>query len=211
MVSEKTKEAVTSQVELENVSSLERKMQGVELHDAAKEGATTEHNLSPLEAIKAYPAAVFWAVMVSMCVIMEGYDTILIGNFYAYPTFQKKYGTYFPELGQYQLSAAWQAGLGNASGVGAFFGALLNGYLVTKFGYKKVLLGSLVVLSAFVSMTFFAPNIKVLLVGELLCGLPWGVFATLAPAYASEVLPLSLRVYLTSYTNMVCFETSFLI
>jgi hypothetical protein len=30
------------------------------------------------------------------------------------------------------------------------------------------------------------------------------VFATIAPAYASEVLPLSLRVYLTSYTNM-CF------
>lgn len=87
MVSEKTKEAVTSQFELENVSSLERKMQGVELHDAAKEGATTEHKLSPLEAMKAYPAAVFWAVVVSMCVIMEGYDTILIGNFYAYPIF----------------------------------------------------------------------------------------------------------------------------
>jgi MFS transporter, SP family, general alpha glucoside:H+ symporter len=29
-------------------------------------------------------------------------------------------------------------------------------------------------------------------------------FATTAPAYSSEVLPLQLRVYLTSYTNM-CF------
>jgi MFS transporter, SP family, general alpha glucoside:H+ symporter len=134
----------------------------------------------------------------------EGYDTILINNFYAYPTFQKKYGTYFPEIGKYQLPAAWQAGLSNAAGVGAFFGALLNGYLVAKFGYKKVLLGSLVVLSAFISMTFFAPNITVLCVGEVLCGFPWGVFATMAPAYASEVLPLPLRVYLTSYTNM-CF------
>ena len=37
-----------------------------------------------------------------------------------------------------------------------------------------------------------------------MCGLPWGVFATMAPSYASEVLPLPLRVYLTSYTNM-CF------
>lgn len=51
-------------------------------------------------------------------------------------------------------------------------------------------------------MTVFAPNKIVLLIGEILCGLPWGVFASSAPAYASEVLPLSLRVYLTSYTNM---------
>lgn len=29
-----------------------------------------------------------------------------------------------------------------------------------------------------------------------------GVFASTAPAYASEVLPLQLRIYLTTYTNM---------
>jgi MFS transporter, SP family, general alpha glucoside:H+ symporter len=34
--------------------------------------------------------------------------------------------------------------------------------------------------------------------------LPWRILATPAPAYASEVLPTSLRTYLTSYTNM-CF------
>ena len=178
-------------------------MHGVELTIRAKDGTDLEHNLSPWEAVKAYPMAIFWALLVSMCVIMEGYDTILIGNFYAYPTFAAKYGTHFPEVG-YQLTAAWQAGLGNASGVGAFFGVLLNGYLVGIYGQKRVLLGSLIVLSAFIFMTFFAPNIIVLTAGEVLCGLPWGVFATIAPAYASEVLPLSLRVYLTSYTNM-CF------
>jgi len=52
-------------------------------------------------------------------------------------------------------------------------------------------------------MTFLAHNIQTLLVGEILCGLPWGAIATIAPAYASEVLPLPLRVYLTSFTNMV--------
>lgn len=94
--------------------------------------------------------------------------------------------------------------LSNSAGIGAFFGALLNGYLVTKFGYKKVILGCLAFLSAFITMTFMAPNIQTLMVGEIMCGLPWGAIATLAPAYASEVLPLPLRVYLTSYTNM-CF------
>ncbi|KAF8855164.1 maltose permease MAL31 [Acephala macrosclerotiorum] len=179
-------------------------MQGSILNAIAKDGADLEHHLSPWQAVKAYPMAIFWAVLVSMCVVMEGYDTILIGNFYAYPTFAKKYGTYFPGVG-YQLTAAWQAGLGNASGVGAFFGVLLSGYLVGIFGQKRVLLGSLIALAALIFITFFAPNIVILTVGELLCSLPWGAFASIAPAYASEVLPLSLRVYLTSTRTWYCF------
>ncbi|KAG4416269.1 hypothetical protein IFR04_010615 [Cadophora malorum] len=195
-------EVTPSRLENED-GNLNLKMQGTQLNNAALEGTILEHELSILECIKAYPTAIFWALMVSMCVIMEGYDTILIGNFYAYPQFAKKYGTFFPGVG-YQLTAPWQAGLGNASGIGAFFGALLNGYLVAKFGVKRVIVGALIFLSATLFIVFFAPNIEVLLVGQLICGLPWGVFATIAPAYASEVLPLSLRVYLTSYTNM-CF------
>jgi MFS transporter, SP family, general alpha glucoside:H+ symporter len=186
----------------------DEKWQDRRLSQAAQGRTVLEKDLSVMEAIKAYPLAIFWCLTVSTCVIMEGYDTILIGNFYAYPTFQKKYGTFVGVTDHnpsgFQLSAAWQAGLGNASGVGAFFGVLANGYLVALFGQKRVLLCSLVLLSCLIFITFFAPNIEVLTVGELLCGLPWGVFATTAPAYASEVLPLSLRVYLTSYTNM-CF------
>lgn len=67
---------------------------------------------------------------------------------------------------------------------------------------KRLILISLVALSAFISITVFANNIIVLCVGQIMCGLPWGVFATTAPAYASEILPLPLRVYMTSYTNM---------
>lgn len=43
----------------------------------AKEATETEHRLTPREAIKAYPMAIFWSLMMSTCVIMEGYDTIL--------------------------------------------------------------------------------------------------------------------------------------
>lgn len=75
-------------------------------------------------------------------------------------------------------------------------------------------------MTCFLFIVFFAPNKPVLLVGEILLGFEWGIvskivghkrftlmktqFATTAPAYASEVLPLQLRVYFTSYTNM-CF------
>ncbi|BEJ10579.1 hypothetical protein CspHIS471_0100010 [Cutaneotrichosporon sp. HIS471] len=174
-------------------------------HDVcAQDALKAERALSTRDALKAYPMAIFWSLAVSMCVIMEGYDTILIGNFYAYPEFAKKYGQFIDEHGNHQLSAAWQAGLGNCSGVGCFFGVMLNGYLVAKWGQKRVLVGALIVLSCFIFITFFAPNIIVLAIGQVLCGLPWGVFASSAPAYSSEVLPMSLRVYLTSYTNM-CF------
>ncbi|KAH7007059.1 general substrate transporter [Ilyonectria destructans] len=172
--------------------------------EQARQGSEDEHNLPPLEAIRKYPRTVFWCLAVSMCVVMEGYDTNLLGNFYAYPGFAKKYGHYNAATDNYQLTAAWQAGLSNSSAVGGFFGTLLNGYLVAKFGHVRTLLGSLISLSAFIFIVFFAPNIKVLVVGEIFCGVPWGIFATTAPAYASEVLPMSLRIYLTSWTNM-CF------
>ncbi|KAK0392261.1 hypothetical protein NLU13_1757 [Sarocladium strictum] len=177
---------------------------GQETTDNARFGAQEEHSLPPLQAVRKYPHTIFWCLMVSMCVIMEGYDTNLISNFYAYPAFAKKYGHWNEATGNYQLTAPWQAGLSNASGVGAFFGTLLNGVLVAKFGHIRVLIGALVALSCFIFIVFFAPDTKVLVVGQILCGLPWGIFATTAPAYASEVLPMNLRVYMTSWTNM-CF------
>ncbi|KAL2426167.1 Maltose permease MAL31 [Exophiala dermatitidis] len=167
-----------------------------------------ENKLTVRESIRAYPMAIFWCLAVSMCVIMEGYDAILVSNLFAFPSFQRKYGTFVGVTEQtqsgYQLSPAWMAAVGNASGVGAFFGTLLNGHLVSQYGQKHVLIGSLVLLSSFIVLTFFAPTIEVLFLGQILCGFPWGVFATTAPGYASEVLPMSLRVYFTSWTNM-CF------
>jgi SP family general alpha glucoside:H+ symporter-like MFS transporter len=48
--------------------------------------------------------------------------------------------------------------------------------------------------------------VLVLIVAKLLCGIPWGVFATTGPAYASEVSPLALQGYLTVYIN-ICWAT----
>lgn len=41
-----------------------------------------------------------------------------------------------------------------------------------------------------------------LVIGEVFCGIPWGVFQTLTTAYAAEVCPIALRGYLTSYVNL---------
>lgn len=60
---------------------------------------------------------------------------------------------------------------------------------------------ALAFLTAFIFITFFANSAAVLLVGQIFCGFSWGVFATVGPAYASEVCPTNLRGYLTTYVN----------
>lgn len=36
------------------------------------------------------------------------------------------------------------------------------------------MLGALTLITGLIFILFFAPNVKVLLVGEILCGIPWG-------------------------------------
>jgi len=125
-----------------------------------------------------------------------------MNSFFAQPVFSRKYGQYDRHSDKYQITASWQNGLSNAVSVGTIIGAFANGYFSHRFGYRLVLLMSLVAISAFIFISFFAPNLPVLLVGQFFCGIPWGVFATMAPAYASEICPLALRGYLTVYVNL---------
>ncbi|KAJ3463663.1 hypothetical protein MRS44_008449 [Fusarium solani] len=200
-----------NQVELETTLTEVAKVATIhntKLQKAALEGTADEHELSIRDAIRAYPQAIMWALVSSTCVIMEGYDTNLLSNFFAYPSFLIRYGRYVgvtPETPTgYQLTPAWQAGLSQGGGVGSVFGCLMCGYFVSKYGSRRVQLAALAALTAFIFVVFFAPNLPTLVVGEILCGIPWGILATTAPAYASEVLPPVLRTYMTSYTNM-CF------
>ncbi|CAG8105272.1 unnamed protein product [Penicillium olsonii] len=168
----------------------------------AKQATDDEHSQTLMQCLRENRKAVMWSVLVSVSIVMEGYDTILMGNFFAYPEFQKKYGQdYGGDIG-WQVSAPWQTGLNMASTVGCIFGGILNGYCASKYGYRIVMVIALGFLICFIFITVFANSAAVLLVGQVLCGLSWGVFATIGPAYASEVCPTNLRGYLTIYVNM---------
>lgn len=132
---------------------------------------------------------------------MEGYDVNLLQGLFAFAPFQRRYGEQQPD-GSYQLTAAWQAGLANGAAVGEILGLFINGYIAERIGYRRTIIGALGFLSGFIFILFFAPNIIALQVGEILCGIPWGVFQTLTTVYASEVCPVSLRGYLTTYVNL---------
>lgn len=168
---------------------------------SARAGVEAEHQMTLREGIRLYPKAIGWSLLLSTAIIMEGYDTTLLGNFYAFPEFKKKFGDLQPD-GTYLITASWQAGLSNASSVGSIFGLMLNGWLSEKVGYRKTILMALVLMIGLLFIPFFAQNTTTLLVGQLLQGVPWGIFQTLTTAYASEIVPVALRAYLTTYVNL---------
>lgn len=171
-----------------------------EITQDAKEATAAEHSTTFWQGIKLYRKAAFWSFIVSMTIIMEGYDTALLGNFYALPAFREEYGSLYE--GSYQISSPWMNMLSYLQMVTNIIAAQVAGSLSQRYGYRPLLLSSLVIMGGAIFVTFFAPNLPVLLVGELLCGIPWGIFAVLAPAYASEVCPVVLRGYLTAYLNI---------
>jgi SP family general alpha glucoside:H+ symporter-like MFS transporter len=85
---------------------------------------------------------------------------------------------------------------------GQIIGLFLNGIVSERYGYRKTLMACLSATVGFVFILFFAPNISTLVAGELLMGIPLGVYQTLTVTYASEVCPVSLRAYLTTYVNL---------
>lgn len=169
---------------------------------AAQIATDIEHQLSIREAFRRYNRAVMWSILISLTVIMEGYDNTLLNSFMGYPAFRKKYGKWHDAESGYQISAEWQITFGNVGALGNIVGALLNGYVTPKYGHRKVIMGTMVALSAFIFIVFFAPNTKVLLVGNTLFSVPMGIFATTGPSYAAEVTPVALRAYLTAYINL---------
>lgn len=168
----------------------------------AKLASDEEHETTLWQGLKHNRKAAFWSVVLSTTIIMEGYDVGLIYQFFGYPSFAKQFGHWDKTSKSYQVSGPWQAGLSNGANCGIIIGGFLNGWLSQRFGYKRVCLAALFFMNWFIFIPFFADSAQVLLVGQILCGLMWGVFATSGPAYASEVCPLALRGYLTCYVNL---------
>ncbi|KAL2826104.1 general substrate transporter [Aspergillus cavernicola] len=160
-----------------------------------------ERDMTPWQALKIYRKAVAWSILFSCAIIMEGYDVVLIGSFFAYPEFNEKYGVLMSD-GSYALEAKWQAAMTNAMSCGQIIGLFINGIVSERFGYRRTLMVCLAATVGFVFILFFAPNVGTLVAGELLMGIPLGVYQTLTVTYASEVCPVAIRAYLTTYVNL---------
>ncbi|KAL4925307.1 general substrate transporter [Aspergillus undulatus] len=173
-----------------------------EPHDEQVEvGRRAETELTVRDAFRYYRPAVTWSVLISLTNVMESYDMQIVHSFYAFPQFQEKYGVQLDD-GSWSIPAKWQLGLNVVALVGLMFGTFANGWASERFGARRVIMVSLIFLTGFITITFLAPSIEVLLVGELLCSIPWGFFASACPSYAAEICPLALRGYLTTFVNL---------
>jgi SP family general alpha glucoside:H+ symporter-like MFS transporter len=135
----------------------------------AQDGTNQEQELGFFEALLLYRKGVFWSFVMSTAIIMEGYDTKVLGTLFAQPAFQKAYGQHV-KGDSYQITAAWQAGLSNSSAIGQLLGLLMSGYLVERFGFRKTMITGLTSIIALIFMQFFAPSLAVLEVSQILFG-----------------------------------------
>jgi SP family general alpha glucoside:H+ symporter-like MFS transporter len=187
-------------------------------HDAV-EAENAEHSMTVLEAVKAYPMACFWAFVMSFTIvshlvrarrtakltalqIMESYDVFLIGNFVALPAFKDRFGIYDPKTNAYVIETKWQSALQCSGQLGALIGVMLAGSLTSRVGYRWATIIGLMLLNAMIFVSFFAESLPVFFAGQLLEGVPWGIFIANAPAYCSEIVPLRLRAPCTQMLQM---------
>jgi SP family general alpha glucoside:H+ symporter-like MFS transporter len=169
----------------------------------ARMATVIEKDMSFVRCVKAFWPAVLQAIILSCACIMEGFDLVLITGFLTNPVFRRKYQCPDAPIDNVcEIPASWQSALVIGPTVGQMIGVLLSGWLVERFGYKKTFMASLVALSGFIFIVYFATSLAMFLVGLLLCGLPWGVFQTLTTNYASDVCPTPIRAYVTAWSNV---------
>ena len=72
---EKSVESPGAGHHLENVDGATSGMEWKNIIQDAIESESAERELNWRQAIKMYPKAIFWSIAISLCIVMEGYDT----------------------------------------------------------------------------------------------------------------------------------------
>lgn len=153
------------------------------LDSGARAATRAEQKITFLGGCRLYPKAMAWSMAISSTIIMEGFDTLLIFSFFSHPTFRRAYGVSTGN-GNYEIPTRWQFALPTAAEAGEIVGLLLSGVVADRIGYRFTLAAALIFLFLSVFLSFFAVSLELLLAGQILCGIPWGVFQTLSINYA---------------------------
>jgi hypothetical protein len=109
----------------------------MELIDAAVAASDAEANIDRKELFSRYKPAVIYSMLLSLALVMEGMDTGMINNFFAHPAYLQRFG--WPDAkGDLHVSATWQSAIGNGNNCGSIIGLLINGYLQSRYGSRRV-------------------------------------------------------------------------
>lgn len=158
---------------------------------AAEAIAEKDKAMTLREAVYVYRKSVFWSMVLSTALIMEGYDVVIINSFFGQSSFLHRFGTLDPLTGKYFVPANWQSAVNNAASIGQVgtssllarrelkaqvIGLLINGYCQSRFGAKRTYLCAMVLMAAAIFLPVFSTSLKMLFAAELVCGIPWGIF-----------------------------------
>lgn len=124
----------------------------------------------------------------------------LNGNFVAQTAFKREYGIL--HNGVYTIETKWQSALFQSGQCGALVGVFLAGPITNRVGYRWATILGLILMNATIFICFFSTSLNVLTVGQFFEGIPWGIFIANSPAYASEIVPISLRGIVTATLQM---------
>jgi SP family general alpha glucoside:H+ symporter-like MFS transporter len=111
-----------------------------QLVEAAAASSDAEIALPRKELFRRYRPAVFYSALLSMALVMEGMDVGLINNFFAHPAYRKRFGNDYDVKGELVISTKWQTIIGAGNNIGSIIGLLLNGWLQSRFGSRRVYL-----------------------------------------------------------------------
>ena len=84
--------------------------------------------------------------------------------------FKQKFGERDPKSGEWAVTAAWQSGLSNGARAGEIIGLIIAGWTADRYGYRMTSIAALLFLIGCIFILFFAPNVGILVAGEVLCG-----------------------------------------
>ncbi|KAM0325157.1 hypothetical protein ACHAQA_007696 [Verticillium albo-atrum] len=172
----------------------------------AIEAEEQELNMGVLEAVRGYPMASLWAFTMSCTIIMESYCVFLMGSFIALGAFKTDFGVmvgFNPDGSErWEIESAWMSALQASGPIGALIGVTIAGPLTSRIGYRWATITGLMFLNAFIFVFFFANSLPIMLLSQLLEGIPWGIFIANSPAYCSEIVPMRLRAPCTQMLQM---------
>lgn len=180
-------------------------------NDAAKQASAHEQNMTLKYALRYYFPAMLWAILMAAPIIMEGYETATVPTFFEFRSFQHLYGSVpkgKTEGQDARIAPMWQVGITIAASIGQLCGLYVAPRLVNKLGYKKCTLAGLIWASCMLLIGFFsswAPHsqrLGIFLSGELLLGVPWGLFQALTLPYVSDITPMKLKGPATTMINI---------
>ncbi|KAM0701152.1 hypothetical protein Q7P35_011513 [Cladosporium inversicolor] len=154
----------------------------------AMDAENIEHTMTVMQAVKAYPAASWWAFVMSSTIPPRGFKKTLV--------------SLATLLVKKIIEASWQSAFQCSGPLGALIGVFLAGPITTKIGYRWATIGGLMFLNAAIFIFYFGNNQGTFFAAQILEGIPWGIFIANAPAYCAEIVPMRLRAPATQMLQM---------